>query len=154
MNDPAIAAYLEAGKLGWGEDEIVILSLGTGQAPGRAFPYKEAAGWGALGWMQPSKDVPILSIFSDGQSQTASYQARHLFDELPGVTFHRLQAELPPEAEAIDNARPGNIIALNGAADRVIRDNTTLLDALADMLKANVETRETDAPEPNLVHAA
>ena len=63
MNDPTIAAYLEARKLGWDNDEIVILSLGTGRAPERSFAYQDAIGWGALGWMQPSKGVPILSIF-------------------------------------------------------------------------------------------
>ncbi|MEO9774150.1 patatin-like phospholipase family protein [Roseibium sp.] len=154
MKDPTIAAYLEARKLGWGDDEIVILSLGTGRAPGRPFLYKDAIGWGALGWMQPSKGVPILSIFADGQSQTASYQAEHLFAELPNVTYHRLEAELPPEAEDTDNARPGNIITLNGAADRVIRDNTVFLDTFADMLTECMRDPESDAPAVDLVHAA
>ncbi|MBN9668799.1 patatin-like phospholipase family protein [Roseibium aggregatum] len=154
MNDPAIAAYLEARKLGWGEDEIVILSLGTGRAPERSFSYRDAVGWGALGWMQPSKGVPILSIFSDGQTQTAAYQASHLFNELPGVTYHRLDTTLAPEAEDMDNARPGNIIALNGAADRIIRDNTVLLDNLADLLTSQLESEEADAPAAELVHAA
>jgi len=154
MNDPAIAAYLEARKLGWDQDEIVILSLGTGRAPERSFSYQDAVGWGALGWMQPSKGVPILSIFSDGQTQTAAYQAGHLFNELPGVTYHRLDATLAPEAEDMDNARPGNIIALNGAADRVIRDNTVLLDNLADLLTARVASEEADADTADLVHAA
>lgn len=154
MKDPAIAAYLEARKLGWDADEIVILSLGTGRAKERSFPYKDAIGWGTLGWMQPSKGVPILSIFADGQSQTASYQAAHLFAELPNVSYFRLEAELPEEAEDMDNARPGNIIALNGAADRVIRDNTVFLDEFADMLTEHVNSPETGADAPDLVHAA
>ncbi|MEM9633299.1 MAG: patatin-like phospholipase family protein [Pseudomonadota bacterium] len=154
MNDPSMAAYLEARKLGWDQDEIVIISLGTGRAPERPFPYREAVGWGALGWMQPSRGVPILSIFSDGQSQTAAYQAKRLFSELPNVTYHRFDASLSAEAENMDNARPGNIIALNGAADRVIRDNTVLLDEIADMLKAHLEPAEEDAETPDLVHAA
>ena len=154
MNDPATAAYLEARKLGWDTEEIVIISLGTGRAPERPFPYREAVGWGALGWMQPSRGVPILSIFSDGQSQTAAYQAEHLFRELPNVSYFRLDATLTAAAEDMDNARPGNIIALNGAADRVIRDNTVLLDELADMLKAHVEPAELDAEPHKLVHAA
>lgn len=154
MNDPAIAAFLEARKLGWDQDEIVIVSLGTGQARERPFPYSDAVGWGSLGWMQLSKGVPILSIFSDGQSQTAAYQAKHLFDELPGVTYHRLNCVLEADTEDMDNARPGNIIKLNGAADCVIRDNTVLLDELADLLKAQVGAAETDAPASDLVHAA
>ncbi|TYC49234.1 patatin [Rhodobacterales bacterium] len=154
MNDPALAAYMEAGKLGWDADEIVILSLGTGRAPERSFPYSEAVNWGALGWMQPSKGVPILSVFADGQSQTTSYQAEHLFKALPKVIYHRLDTVLAPTSEHPDNARPGNIIALNGAADRIIRDNTVLLDTLADMLKANMESELADAEPANLVHAA
>lgn len=154
LNDPAMAAYVEAGKLGWDADEIVILSLGTGHAADRGFSYTDALGWGALGWMQPSRGVPLLSMLSDGQSQTASYQAHHLFKALPRVTYHRLEAALPAESEDPDNARPGNIIALNGAADRVIRDNTVLLDNLADMLKDHLERKDRDAIQPDLVHAA
>jgi patatin-like phospholipase/acyl hydrolase len=154
MKNPTIPAYLEACKLGWEQDEIVILSLGTGRAPGRPFLYKDAVGWGALGWMQMSKGVPLVSIFTDGQTQTADYAAEHLFTALPNVTYHRLEADLPADAEGPDNARPGNIIALNGAADRVIRDNTVFLDAFADMLSAHLQNRETDAEPAELVHAA
>lgn len=154
MNDPAIAAYLEARKIGWDEEELVILSLGTGQARERGFAYRDAVGWGALGWMQPSKGVPILSIFSDGQTQTAAYQASRLFAELPNVSYYRLEADLPAHAEDMDNARPSNIIALNGAADRVIRDNTILLDDLAGLLKDHVESTESGADPAELVHAA
>jgi len=154
MNDPAIAAFLEARKIGWEEDELVIISLGTGRAKERSFPYQEAVGWGALGWMQPSKGVPILSIFADGQTQTASYQANHLFKELPRVHYHRIEGELEPQAEDFANARPGNILLLNGAADRIIRDNTVLLDELADLLMANIDERETDARANVLGHAA
>ncbi|MHA7774918.1 patatin-like phospholipase family protein [Roseibium sp. M-1] len=154
MKNPTIPSYLEALKLGWQEDEIVILSLGTGRAQGRPFPYKDAVGWGALGWMQMSKGVPLLSILADGQVQTADYAAEHLFAALPNVTYHRLEADLPADAEDPDNARPGNIIALNGAADRVIRDNTVFLDAFADMLTAHLQSPETDAEPADLVHAA
>ncbi len=154
LNDPAVAAYLEATKLGWGEDELVILSLGTGKAANRAFRYEDVLGWSPLGWMQPSKGAPIQSIAADGQSQTSAYQARHLFARLPNVTYLRFDAELAADAEDMDNARPGNIISLNGAADRVIRDNTVLFDSIAEMLKAHVEDGESDADQPDLVHAA
>ncbi|MTI42484.1 patatin-like phospholipase/acyl hydrolase [Roseibium hamelinense] len=145
MNDPAMAAYLEARKLGFSSEDTVIISLGTGQSQKRPFPYKQAIGWGALGWMQPSKGVPILSMFSDGQSQTASYQASRLFTELGSAQYYRLNGVLDPESEDFDNARPGNLIALNGTADRIIRDETVMLDRLADMLRDNAETEPTDA---------
>lgn len=134
MNDPALAAYLEARKMGWAAEDIVILSLGTGRAKEQPFPYKDAKGWGALGWMRPANGVPILSIFSDGQAQTASYQAGRLFNAPGEARYIRLSGPLPAGAEAMDNARPGNMITLNGVADRIIRDNTLLLDEIADLL--------------------
>lgn len=151
MNDPAIAAYIEARKLGWAAEDIVIISLGTGRAPERAFPYNEAAGWGALGWMQPSKGVPLLSILGDGQSQTASYQADCLFTDLGEARYLRIDGEINAESEVMDNARPGNIIALNGAADKIIRDQTVLLDEIAEML---ISAQKTDAPKPEISDAA
>lgn len=154
MNDPALAAYLEARKQGWDSEDIVLISLGTGRAGKHAYSYQDALGWGALGWMQPSKGVPILSILTDAQAQTASYLADHLLTELPGVTYHRIDGELDLCSDKFDNARPGNILTLNGTADRIIRDNTVLLDKLADLLKTQAETREPDAKADKMVHAA
>jgi len=154
MNDPAIAAYLEAKKLGWASEDIVIISLGTGRAPQQPFPYQEAVGWGAVGWMQPSKGVPILSIFADGQSQTSSYQAEALFGEMGSAKYIRINGDIPADAEAMDNARPGNIMALNGAADRIIRDNTVLLDEIAGMLSDQVQQHGGRPDDPGLVDAA
>ena len=154
MNDPAIAAYLEARKLGWDAEDIVVLSLGTGRAPEKPFPYEEAINWGSLGWMQIAKGVPLLSIFADGQSQTASYQAEHLFCEMGCTRYIRLNGDIPAEAEALDNARPGNLILLNGAADKIIRDNTVLLDEIVDMLIANLQSDNGSPHSGSLVNAA
>lgn len=150
MNDPTIAAYIEARKLGWKAGDIVVVSLGTGYAPDQSFAYQDAIGWGALGWMQPSKGVPILSIFSDGQAQTASYQANCLFTELGEARYIRFNGRIDSSSEAFDNARPGNIIALNGAADRIIRDQTVLLDELAELLIS----AKVDAPEAEPIGSA
>ncbi|MEP4031386.1 MAG: patatin, partial [Roseibium polysiphoniae] len=72
--------------------------------------------------------------FTDGQSQTASYQADCLFTDLGETRYIRIDGDIPAEAEAMDNARPGNILQLNGAADRIIRDETLVLDEIADLL--------------------
>lgn len=134
MNDPALAAYIEARKMGWAAEDITLISLGTGLSSEEPFSYKTAVGWGALGWMRPSNGVPILSIFSDGQAQTAAYQADCLFTDLGEARYIRLNATLPQTAEAMDNARPGNLILLNGVADRIIKENTLILDEIADLL--------------------
>ena len=134
MSDPALAAYVEARKLGWAAEDITLISLGAGQARGRGFDYEKAARWGATGWMQPSKGAPVISSALDGQSQSAAYIAECMFTDLGESRYIRLNGEIPDSAEDYDNARPGNIMQLNGAADRIIRDNTVLLDELADQL--------------------
>lgn len=136
MNDPAISAYIEGRKLGWSPEDITLISLGTGHAPRRSFSFREVSNWGSLGWIRPSNGFPILSILADGQSQTASYEANCLFTDLGETRYIRIDGEIPSETETIDNARPGNIMALNGAADRIIRDHTRTLDEFADMLIA------------------
>jgi hypothetical protein len=79
----------------------------------------------------PANGVPLLSVLSHGQATTAAYQAQRLLPAAGIGEVVRLDGDLPAGAEAIDNTRPGNIIELNGVADRIIRDNTLLLDRLA-----------------------
>lgn len=143
-NDPVMAAYVEARKLGWSAEDIVIVSLGTGAKMERGYPFSEAAGWGALGWISPAQGSPILSILFHGQATTAAYQARWMFEEGRQCEYVRFDGEIPASAEAFDNARPGNIMDLNAVADRVIRDNTVALDRLADRLS----DRDTDLRVP------
>ncbi|WP_430513602.1 hypothetical protein [Pannonibacter phragmitetus] len=42
----------------------------------------------------------------------------------------------------MDNGRPGNLILLNGAADRIIRDQTLMLDELAASIAASCDEVE------------
>ncbi|WP_428699494.1 patatin-like phospholipase family protein [Stappia sp.] len=131
MNNPVLAAYLEAMKLGWSAQEITFLSLGTGAASRRGYTFREASTWGPLGWLSPGNGTPLLSILAHGQSTTAAYQAERLLPAAGVAEVIRLDGDLPEGAEALDNTRPGNIIELNGVADRIIRDNTLTLDRIA-----------------------
>lgn len=139
MNNPVLAAYIEARKLGWQARDIVILSLGCGQAGERGYSFREASRWGAFGWLGPRSGQPLLSIVMHAQATTAAYQADWLFSELGEVEHIRLDGALSQAVAAMDNARPGQIIELNGIADRIIRDNTLLLDALAERMEARSE---------------
>jgi len=78
-NDPILAAYTEARKKPWQGDRLVFLSLGTGQQ-NRPVAYQEAKDWGAIGWMHPAHDTPLISILMQGQASTASYQANALLN--------------------------------------------------------------------------
>ncbi|SDT88225.1 patatin-like phospholipase family protein [Stappia sp. ES.058] len=132
MNNPVIAAYLEARKLGWEAEDMVIVSLGAGSELAPRFTYPQAAAWGPLGWLSAKNGVPLVAMASHGQSATTAYAAERVLAEAGVASVLRLDGALPEGADDLDNTRPGNIIELNGAADRIIRDNTSALDRLAE----------------------
>lgn len=129
--DPVLVAYAAARRQGWSPRDIVILSLGVGHAPDRAIQPAQAADWGAHGWMLPSNGAPIWSILTSAQSEGVADAAALLFNEMDGPTYIRIDGLVPAEAEDWDNARPGNLLLLNGAADQIIRDHAQVLDRLA-----------------------
>ncbi|WP_029058696.1 patatin-like phospholipase family protein [Stappia stellulata] len=134
MNNPVMAAYLEGRKLGWAAEDMVIVSLGTGSQFAPRFSYTRAVGWGPLGWLSAKNGVPLVTMASHGQAATTAYAATRVLAEAGVASVLRLDGALPQGADDLDNTRPGNIIELNGAADRIIRDNTTALDRLAEGL--------------------
>ena len=132
MNNPVMAAYLEGRKLGWEPEDMVIVSLGTGAELAPRFTYPQAAAWGPLGWLSAKNGVPLVTMGRHGQSVTTAYAAERVLAEAGVASILRLDGTLPQGADDLDNTRPGNIIELNGAADRIIRDNTIALDRLAE----------------------
>jgi hypothetical protein len=142
-NDPVMAAYVEAIKMGWHKDRLCVLSLGTGQQ-NRVFPYEKAKGWGALDWISPSKGSPIISILMQGQASTAAYQAKAILSQIT-KDFHyylRLDGELKGDAQRrvpnddLDDTRPDNLMALREMADRLVRENQSDIDIFLDHLQA------------------
>lgn len=142
LGNPSMAAYAQARRMGWAAEDIVVISLGTGHAGGRAFEFGPACRWGALGWMLPSNGAPLLSVLQDGHAAATAGLAEQVFADLDGPAYYRFDGELPPEAEEMDNGRPGNLILLNGAADRIIRDQTLMLDELAALIAASCDEAE------------
>lgn len=151
-NDPILAAYVEARKQPWKDDELVFLSLGTGQQ-NRAVPYQEAKEWGIVGWMQVSHHTPLISILMQGQASTASYQANKLLNP-PGtklrfstvvtnqnaatLNYFRLDQQLTNEqSDALDDTEDKNIEQLQKIAAQIIKDNAPALGEIAKRILAN-----------------
>jgi len=125
-NDPSLAAVIEAKKLGWAEEDLVILSLGTGNNV-RHISYAEARNWGALSWINPARGSPIISIFMDGQSSTVSYQMESLFGGT-GAGYYRITGNLEHGSDDMDDASPKNLRLLRKDAERIIQENSAKLD--------------------------
>ncbi len=152
-NDPVLAAYVEARKKGWEKngDTIVILSLGTG-SQNRPYSYQEVKDWGAVGWINPSRGSPIISILMQGQASTAAYQANKLLNENPpsmktlstavttenaaSLNYFRIDGPLDDGNDNLDDAGKENIGKLEEIAKGFIKANKLALDTIAARIKA------------------
>jgi uncharacterized protein len=149
-NDPALAAYVEGRKLsGWKDEDIVILSIGTG-SQNRPIPYQRAKGWGAWGWIDPSNDTPLISVFMQGQSSTTSYQLNKLLNPQQtgfnqGATvvtaqnratlrYFRIDAPLVGVSDALDDASPKHIADLKSFGQNLARNFKDTLEAVAERI--------------------
>ncbi|MDL2407677.1 patatin-like phospholipase family protein [Rhizobium calliandrae] len=152
-NDPILAAYVEARKMGWekSRDSVLVLSLGTGQQ-NRPIPYQQAKSWGALGWINPANGTPLISVLMQGEASTASYEANSLLNPvgtkmIDGSTqvtsgnvgklaYFRIDGPLVGANDEMDDASAGNIAALTNVAQQFIIRNTAALDEVAKRILA------------------
>ena len=127
-NNPAMCAYVEAIKL-HGHEDILVVSLGTGQAKS-PIHYRQARGWGLIGWARP-----VIDVLMDGVADTVEHQLTFLLPDSGGQPrYFRLQTSLPPGLGAMDNARPDHIAALKQQAEQLINTESAKLDQLCALL--------------------
>lgn len=128
-NDPSLCAVFEAKKLGYLDEELHILSLGTG-TNNREYAYSDARNWGAFGWIDPARGAPIISVLMQGQSSTTSYQMQRLY----GDRYLRLDCELNNASDELDDASPRNLLDLRREAEKIIAESSAEIDAFIALL--------------------
>jgi patatin-like phospholipase/acyl hydrolase len=120
--NPAMSAFAEVVRHHpEAEDEIVLLSLGTGQRT-RKRPFDEVKDWGLVEWARP-----ILDVVFDGISDAVDYQLRHA---LPEDAYVRLQTELVSASDDLDDASSDNLTALRSLGEALIAERSADLDAV------------------------
>jgi patatin-like phospholipase/acyl hydrolase len=119
--NPAMCAYAEARRRRPQDPDVLVVSLGTGSLT-HPITLDEAKGWGELEWARPIVDVVL-----DGSSAAVDYQ----LDQLLGARHVRLQVALTEADDAMDDARPENIAALERQARELIAARDAQLAALA-----------------------
>jgi patatin-like phospholipase/acyl hydrolase len=130
-NNPAMCAYVEARKIHPGENDFLVLSLGTGE-PTRNMPYEEVKDWGLALWAQP-----ILNVVFDGVADTVDYQLRELLPaEGDDRRYYRFQTVLDIGKDDMDDASATNIQALKTKAQEIIDESDVALEALCTQLVA------------------
>jgi len=125
-NNPAMCAYVEAKKLHPDADEVLVVSLGTGQHT-RPIHYREAKDWGLAMWAKP-----ILDVVFDGVSDTVDPQLKILcqVNEGEDPRYYRFQTELNLGSDDMDNVTSTNLAALKRKALELIESEDASLDRL------------------------
>ncbi len=126
VNNPAMSAFAEAKRLFPGEDQFLVVSLGTGQLT-RAIPFEDAQDWGKVQWA-----LPILSVVFDGVSDAVDYQMRQIL----GEQFFRFQVSLDTANDDLDDASPANLLALKNEAERIKNSQAGDIARLCQLLTA------------------
>ncbi len=113
-NNPAMCAFADAKVLYKDIDDIMMVSLGTGELT-KSIPYDKAKDWGLAKWAKP-----ILDTIFDGESDTVDYQLRHL---LKRNNYYRIQTSLEQLGkDEIDDASDKNIQELKLLGQSLIED--------------------------------
>lgn len=143
-NNPAMCAYVAARRLYPRADEYVVVSLGTGSLI-KPVKYSDASSFGLAGWLRP-----LLDIMFDGVASTTEYELSQL-----GISQYRFQTSLVGASEAMDDASPENLTALQKVAHKTIKTNSKDMAALVKRLQEPLTPldklgypKQTDAPKP------
>ncbi|MDY0884202.1 patatin-like phospholipase family protein [Dongia soli] len=143
--NPGMCAYVEMLNRFPEYDNIVMVSLGTGELT-RRLPYAEVKDWGAARWAQPT-----FAMMCDGISDVVDYQLQQLLPDLPDGRrqYYRFQARLDVGNDDMDDASNTNIRVLKLLAEDLLQANRMVLRSLSEQLLAWAPPR-ANAPEPNV----
>ncbi len=128
VNNPSMAAYVEARKLYPEASRIIVVSVGTGDR-NDSISYGKARKWGLLGWARQ-----IAPVLMDSVSEAVDFE----LGAMPQCSYHRLQIEnLQGPIAAMDNVSPQNLAALQTLATDYVSSApvSSKLDEICAQLK-------------------
>jgi hypothetical protein len=127
VNNPSMAAYVEARLLYPEANRVVVVSVGTGDRQD-TITYGQAKKWGLVGWAKQ-----IIPVLMDSVSEAVDFE----LTTLPECTYYRLQVtDLPPAAGEMDNVAPDNLATLQTLAKNYVASQSALLDQICAELKS------------------
>jgi patatin-like phospholipase/acyl hydrolase len=126
-NNPAMCAYVEARRLWPDEEDLLIVSIGTGENA-QPIPFADASDWGLAQWA-----VPILEVVFDGVNDAVNYQLNLLLPD----SYYRFQSRLSIASEYLDDISPKNMAALQQEGEKILAENTATFDTICDLLTQN-----------------
>ncbi len=134
VNNPSMAAYVEARSLYPDAERVVVVSVGTGDRQDR-ITYARAKNWGLFKWAKQ-----IIPVLMDSVSEAVDFE----LTTLPECTYYRLQVlDLPPAAGEMDNVSPENLANLQSLAKSYVAKHSADLDKICAELRTG---RGSDMP--------
>ncbi|WP_408067132.1 patatin-like phospholipase family protein [Wolbachia pipientis] len=121
-NNPAACAYA-SGKRLFPNDDIVLLSIGTGRTD-RSIEYANSKRFGKIGWIKP-----LLNVMFASGLDCVNYQ----MNQVIGNRYVRIQSQLKLASADMDNITSKNIKSLQQEANAMIKDNQELIDKFCDV---------------------
>ncbi|WP_253303109.1 patatin-like phospholipase family protein [Wolbachia endosymbiont of Phyllotreta cruciferae] len=122
-NNPAACAYA-SGKRLFPNDDIVLLSIGTGRTD-RSIEYANSKRFGKIGWIKP-----LLNVMFASSLDAVNYQ----LDQVIGDKYIRIQSQLKIASPDMDNITSKNIKSLQQEANAMIEGNQKVVDKFCDIL--------------------
>ena len=144
-NNPAAAAFAEARYL-WGNEDVLIVSVGTGSLAKPINPVK-AREWGDIGWAKN-----VIDCMFDGSSKLTD----SIMDQIiPRGSYRRFQINLTESASSLDNASETNLVELSSLGTRLVEERKGDIQELASILASTPGelTATIDSPALNKVVA-
>ena len=130
-NNPAMVAWTAVQRRRRGA-RVVMLSVGCGHHRAN---YGRHDTWGAIEWMDPFGDVPLIDVLMRGQSDLVDSQMSVILD--PDQTYFRFQFSIDTlSSQEMDDSSPRNLNQLVLLAEDTARNPETAssIERLADAL--------------------
>jgi len=124
-NNPTMCAFAHAQALGFDEDDMLILSLGTG-AVSTPLEYETVKDWGLAHWARP-----VFEISAHASNHAIDWQLSHILKQ---NKYFRLTPSLAEGRTPLDDARPETMAKLVGLARELIKQNDAMLDQICTQL--------------------
>ncbi|WP_353280187.1 patatin-like phospholipase family protein [Wolbachia endosymbiont (group B) of Silvanus unidentatus] len=116
-NNPAACAYA-SGKRLFPNDDIVLLSIGTGRTD-RSIEYANSKRFGKIGWIKP-----LLNVMFASSLDAVNYQLNQVIAD----KYIRIQSQLKIASPDMDNITSKNIKSLQEEAKAMIEDNQKVIE--------------------------
>jgi patatin-like phospholipase/acyl hydrolase len=121
-NNPTVCAFAHAMSLGHDEDDMTVISLGTG-AVSRQWAFDEVREWGLANWIRP-----VLDITAHGANSAIDWQMRSILR--PG-TYFRLTPDMSDGRSSLDDASEETVAALTALTAQLIARHDRVFDEIA-----------------------